>query len=367
MATPALCRTTLANLPWGTGLGTAAEASRQFARIGDWQIAWGGAYQRMGAEIGWRWVFLSLLLGVTGLVQYVLKTRKGRSCREKFGTVLLGGCMVSTLGAMLADVRLHLLLSPLPWLVLGLVSSQKRAEPETASPRSALEEWLTRHRSILVGTRSFLLSLITLIFLLSLNRAIRSDLGELHYRKALHIRENEDSTRAEVLTELFAASQWSPSDGRVDYEIARVLLQSFDNGPSSPGAQERRNAQIALERAIEKSPVEADYRGLLAQTLFLDGNMSGALETYKSAVRVDPGNPFWRRELGGIYETLGQLEEAEKNLRVLCDLQPHLGEPRYNLARVLARQGKTAEAAGLYQAALEINPELIQLLRTTVR
>ncbi|HNT33552.1 MAG TPA: tetratricopeptide repeat protein [bacterium] len=359
MAEPSIVRASVDNLPAGTGLGTLEDVLPQYRQLGQWRLVWGGAYRVIQAEMGWTWLAVAVLLFSAALASFVERCLKMRKAGPDWRLGYLGSLLVSLLMAGFADVRVHLLLCPLVWIILGaLVAWRPAREKEQTSSQatagSSSRSWVGRH--LLVVTRSFLLSLLLMAFVVNLHRSIRNKVGDLHFNRAAALVADPESRRAAILTELVEASEWSPLDSRIDYEIARTFLRAFRNPPSSPGVQERQNARLALDTAIAKCPLRADYRGLLGQVLFLEGDTAGALQMYQSAIQVDPLNALWRQSLADLYETMGNLPEAERHLRVLCDLLPFSGEARYNLARVLERQGWKQEALSIYRAAMEVQP-----------
>lgn len=360
MADPSFVRACVESLPGGTGLGTLEGILPQYRSIGEWRVAWGGSYQVVQAELGWTWLAIGCLLLSAGLASFVEKCVKARTHAPDWRLIFLGSLLISLLATGIVDVRVHLLLCPLLWITLGSLvawAPADRDESNKNSPRTF--GGLRLNRNLVVVIQSFLLSLLLLVLVVNLYRSVRSKAGVLHFNRAVKLATDPNSARAAILKELVEASEWSPTDSRIDYEIARTFLRSYRNPPSSPGAQERQNARLALDQAIAKCPMRSDYRGLLGQVLFLEGDTAGALEMYRSAVQTDPLNAFWRRSLADLYETMGNLSEAERHLRVLCDLLPFSGEARYNLARVMERQGWKGDALEIHQAASEVQPGFI--------
>jgi Ca-activated chloride channel family protein len=90
-----------------------------------------------------------------------------------------------------------------------------------------------------------------------------------------------------------------------------------------------------------------------------------AYQAFTKALADDPLNPNVQMNLGLTFEANEEYEKAEKAYRGVLHLAPEKSQMRFqalfNMAGALAKQEKIDEALGAYQAALEINPDSIEV------
>lgn len=78
-----------------------------------------------------------------------------------------------------------------------------------------------------------------------------------------------------------------------------------------------------LTRAIEEAPDTARWVALAGEVLAETGETRQALAYYRQAVRLASGEPTYRFEMAVLLQELGQLEEAERELRlVMAEVPP---------------------------------------------
>ncbi len=85
---------------------------------------------------------------------------------------------------------------------------------------------------------------------------------------------------------------------------------------------------------------------------FHDGDPKRSTELLWSLLRLYPDEPNALNAIGHIRLEAGDLEEAEALLRRAVDINPGCGEYRFNLARLLNRTGRDAEARRELQVAV---------------
>jgi chloride channel protein, CIC family len=100
-------------------------------------------------------------------------------------------------------------------------------------------------------------------------------------------------------------------------------------------------------------------RAARAETYFKAGNDLAAhglnpeaIESYRNALSVAPGNRDYRLALGLTLQKAGQLDEASIYLQELLKTEPNNGPANLGMARIEAQQGKTAEAITSYHRAI---------------
>jgi len=341
-----LVRAARYSMPAGVGLGMAAEVSEGFVRLGDWRNVRGGSYLLLATDSGWLSFVVTLLLWVAVFLVSRKRILNASHPRELFSSIVFAGCVFSILSVAIVDQRYHLLLSSILWIFLALLVGVRLDAPISSTGKSRKKVLIHLSFAVVFG----------LAFLLAAAGSLKREVSLRHLERAKILMEDSESTREAVVNELRIASEWAPDDGRIDYLTGRVFLLASGRG-SSPEQEDRRQARIALENAVEKCPIEADHMGVLAQVRFLAGDTEGALEMYQSAVRVAPMNTKWRKTLAGLYETLAIFGKSEHHLRILCDLEPSSAEQRYNLGRILERQNRNDEAMRAYRAALQLAPD----------
>lgn len=94
-------------------------------------------------------------------------------------------------------------------------------------------------------------------------------------------------------------------------------------------------------------------------------NYYPAHQEFMRALETDPLNPYVQMNLGLTFEANEEFAKAEKAYRGVLLLEKENSELRFqalfNLAGALARQQKIDEALAMYQAALEIQPESLEV------
>ena len=145
------------------------------------------------------------------------------------------------------------------------------------------------------------------------------------------------------------------------YDLARRSLErALTVDPQAPYAQflygmeayMSNDMQAALPRfqkarqLAPRDPRAALYLGLTVESV---GKPLDALALYEEAVRLErqTGQPHADTLLPGarLLMLLGRLDESERWLREAVKLAPNLRDARFELARVLLKKGKPAEAA----------------------
>jgi tetratricopeptide (TPR) repeat protein len=95
----------------------------------------------------------------------------------------------------------------------------------------------------------------------------------------------------------------------------------------------------------------------LGQTLYRDGNFSGAEASFKKAIELDPKNDWAYLKLGQLYRFQDKLSRAEDFYRKAIELNPENDNACFGLGWVYIDQGKLPQARDLFKKAAELNPE----------
>ena len=82
-----------------------------------------------------------------------------------------------------------------------------------------------------------------------------------------------------------------------------------------------------------------------------------AIEEYRAALAIEPGNATTRYNLGTVLAAAGDAAGAVAELRAALAIEPGHADARYNLATALGAAGRFAEAAAEYALLLERRPD----------
>ncbi|HEX8493725.1 MAG TPA: tetratricopeptide repeat protein [Pyrinomonadaceae bacterium] len=142
---------------------------------------------------------------------------------------------------------------------------------------------------------------------------------------------------------------------RTDLQVAALITLSSaqDRVGDTAGSEE------SLRRVLAKEPDNATALNNLGYFLVeRNERLNEALELIQRAVRAEPTNSSYLDSLGWVYFKLGQLENAERNLREAArrnstssTIQEHLGD-------LYHRQGKMELARAAWQKALSLSLEV---------
>jgi len=92
------------------------------------------------------------------------------------------------------------------------------------------------------------------------------------------------------------------------------------------------------------------YRALINVA---DGSKDWTITAYSEAIRRDPINPLLRLDLGGVFYSLKDWDNAIRTFQTAVSLKPDYANAYYNLALALEQAGKLTDAAKAMQAAVQ--------------
>ncbi len=87
------------------------------------------------------------------------------------------------------------------------------------------------------------------------------------------------------------------------------------------------------------------------------GDYRNALVAYHDAAKLEPDNPVWLKDLGGVLHLLGRSEEAASALGLALKLDPGLTEAWRNLGVVHAHGGRWAQALACFERYAALAPD----------
>jgi Flp pilus assembly protein TadD len=130
-------------------------------------------------------------------------------------------------------------------------------------------------------------------------------------------------------------------------ERAQVLARSGD----------RSGAARMLARYLDGSPGDTQAHFQLAHLWLELGDAERALQSFQSALTLEPDNAVIHSDVGIALEALGREVQAADAYRRAADATPPFPPACYNLALIHCRRRQWQEAAGYLRRALEQAPD----------
>ena len=112
-----------------------------------------------------------------------------------------------------------------------------------------------------------------------------------------------------------------------------------------------------LYKAVKLAPDAAAYRFTLAQALQSGGKPKEALEQYGEVARLDAALPDTDNNVGVIYRSLGQREQARKAFEAALRKKPDFALAMMNLALLERDEGHADAALSLLEKARNADPQ----------
>ena len=148
-------------------------------------------------------------------------------------------------------------------------------------------------------------------------------------------------------------------EARAEYERATTLdpkmSEAFLNLGIMLTEKDPAAAVAPLHRAVDLLPAQSRPRFLLGQAQERSGNIPGAVESYESALHLDPSDVETEMHLGSLYIGLKRYSDAETKFRAALEAQPKSPQALLGLAQSLDAQ-KKPEAAAAYRDYLAVQP-----------
>jgi tetratricopeptide (TPR) repeat protein len=119
-----------------------------------------------------------------------------------------------------------------------------------------------------------------------------------------------------------------------------------------------KDALVALKKATELLPNDAEAHSNLALALQDLGQLEAAVASCKRALMINPNFAAAHNNLSNALRELRHLDAAAQSCRRALEINPNFAEAHHGLGAALRNQGRTAEAEVSCRRALEINPDL---------
>lgn len=145
-----------------------------------------------------------------------------------------------------------------------------------------------------------------------------------------------------------------------------VFLVTTACGCLSPQqVAQREVSQEITSRQQMKNQSLKEYED--AKSAYGKGKLDAAREKALLAVRNDSSNIFALMLLGQIEFDSQKIYESAEAFRRASKIAPDRYEPHYNLGIIFESVGKTADAIGAYETALELSPDQLVVMENLVR
>jgi protein O-mannosyl-transferase len=125
-------------------------------------------------------------------------------------------------------------------------------------------------------------------------------------------------------------------------------------------AAERGQTDAAIQyfrEALDAQPIFAEAHTNLANALAATKDFDGAIDHFNAAIAVDPTSAEPHLGLGNIFLERHQLDKAEHSYRRALEINSGLAEAHNGLGGAMSLEGKEQEAISEYQAAIKLRPE----------
>ena len=119
-------------------------------------------------------------------------------------------------------------------------------------------------------------------------------------------------------------------------------------------------AQVILQKILEQDSADAEAWHELGLLAVASNDLNRAFQMIANAVKNEPNNYLFHRNLGEISRRLGQLNQAILCGRAACQLAPNDWDAQYNLGLAYGDNLDYANAILHYRKAIKINPNQTQ-------
>ena len=124
--------------------------------------------------------------------------------------------------------------------------------------------------------------------------------------------------------------------------------------------EEFQRAVALLTEANAKDPSNAEILFKLGYILQQIGSDEEAIERYKESLEIDKENEFVHNAIASVYRKKSEYASAELHLRASLELDNKNPVTYYNFGNLLVDMKKNLEAKGMYEKAVEINPDFTE-------
>lgn len=365
-------------LPQRTGWMIAIEAFKQAPLLGTGPATYVTAFTRfkpLGLNLGDLWnirfgsssnyyFYLLTTTGVLGLAAYILLVAR---FAKRIVSIRGGkGIVAATASAFILQLILpgNFLLISLTFLLLALFAASGPTEERTLS-LAALGGAETKQSEILPWL--FFIPAVLLV-LATFYLGGRAYAAEIYFKQSLDALVANRGTDAYNLQIKTITTNPYLDSYRVAYSQTNFALANAIAGQADLSDQDRNNISQLIQQAIREAKVATVlnpqkafnwenlatlYRNLIN---FAQGADQWAIAAYQQAIFLDAANPLLRVNLGGLYYSLADYENAVRNFQIAVNLKPDYANGHYNLVAAYREQGKFAQAVQEMEIVLNLVP-----------
>ncbi len=142
------------------------------------------------------------------------------------------------------------------------------------------------------------------------------------------------------------------------FELPPVSQQDFDAAVQMLQQQNFAGTETFVNSLILRNPALHGLYNVRGLAEASQGKDTAAIASFRKALDVDPTSAEAANNLGLKLKETGDLDEAEKVLRLVVSQQPRYVQARYNLATVLEQKDLLDEAGQGYSKVLEQSPSM---------
>lgn len=119
------------------------------------------------------------------------------------------------------------------------------------------------------------------------------------------------------------------------------------------------HARLIYQKLLKAHSKDAQMLRIFGVILLKIGDLDGAVDSLKKAVKYAPTSALCLCNLGSAYSHKKQYRDAQVAFTRAIKLEPNLSTAHYNLANVLFKQDRFAEAEDHYATTLSLQPNKI--------
>lgn len=148
------------------------------------------------------------------------------------------------------------------------------------------------------------------------------------------------------------------ADTDITVETSGVPIHHYPLDKPAEVIEAKRRLYIELGRQkVEESPDCAPAWAELAVQYAELGGYAKAVDAYQRALRLEPSNELWLRELGGVLLMMGNTREAGTALTLAAQLEPNDATAKRNLGVLHSRCGEWEQALACFKQAIMLAPD----------
>jgi tetratricopeptide (TPR) repeat protein len=153
----------------------------------------------------------------------------------------------------------------------------------------------------------------------------------------------------------------SPEGARVAAKALKQILTELDAGRGPKASEISRAVQsdaeaIAVAKSLGRArPNYARVYNRMGTEFLKSGKLAKGVAEFKRAIKADPTYAGAYNNLGVAYERMGR-EDAQAQFERAIELRPDFTYAHFNLARLLMKKGRGAEAVAELQRTIQIDP-----------